>query len=177
LLHGRQKSIESNTSLPLSLSDSGTYSQKYGHDIFLSSDSGDNWSSYTFGYYVYVFGKSSYVDNSVENAANGISGIIAENAFISVNGEGSSKSRSKNTGLKNIDSYKPVSTISYLIKITKYINLFVSTKNGKTTCKVSKGKLTEGIYSIKLDNSNFEKTLYYYKLENEKGVKTRSMFI
>ena len=177
LLHGRQKSIESNTLLPLSLNDTSSSIEKYGHDIFWSTDSGDNWTSYTVGYYVYVFGKSKFGDKSTENIADGKSTVSAETALTSISRESSSKPVCLNSGLDKLCSFKPVSTISYLIKITKYISLRINTKNGKTTYKISKGKLTEGIYNIKLDNSSFEKTLYYYKLENEKGTKTKSIFI
>jgi hypothetical protein len=169
LLPGRQKSIDNNTSLPLLLNDTNSSSERYGYNFFVTTDSGENWGNITFGYSIYMFGMSNLDDNYSNIANDGIKDIPPEKANLSVSGGKSSK--------LEIHKYKPITSISYLIKITRYVNLRISMKNGKKTYDVSKGKLTEGIYSIRFDNPKFEKTLYYYKLENENGITKRSMFL
>ena len=177
LSSGRQKEADNSTLLPHSLSNEGKTVEKYGTDFFITSDSGDDWNSFTLGYSVYLFGLSQYRENIFEDITQSIVKEVSLNNmhdFYASNTKNSEKAVSPD---KNSGSFKPVSTVSYLIKITNYINFHFGVKNGKKTVKVSKSKLTEGLYNIRIDNTGFERSLYYYKLEDDKGTHTGKMFI
>ena len=177
LLSGRQQGTDSSALLPRLLNNGEKNIEKYGKDMFVTTDYGDNWCSITLGYCVYVFGLSNYGENSFENITERNNNSFAINNKQNISSGIVNKLEKAAFQEKNPDTFNPVSTISYLIKITKYINFHISVENGKKIFKVSKSKLTEGLYTIKLDNTGFERSMYYYKLENEKGTQTGKMFI
>jgi len=177
LSSGRQKGTENSTLLPHSLCNEGKTVEKYGTDFFITSDSGDDWNSFTLGYSVYLFGLSQYRENIFEDITQSIDKQISLNDMNNVYASNTQNSEKAVSLDKNPGSFQPVSSISYFIKITNYINFHVGVKNGKKIVKVSKSKLTEGLYNIRVNKTGFERSMYYYKLEDDKGTHTGKMFI
>lgn len=177
LLSGRQKGTENSSLLPQLLNNDGNTIEKYGTDFFVTSDSGDDWNSFTFGYSVYLFGLSQYRENYLEDHTEGLKKQTSSNNISNIYAANIKNSGKAVIQKKNSTAFKPVSTISYLIKITRYINFHIGVKNGKKIVKVSKSKLTEGLYNIRIDKTGIERSVYYYKLENDKGTHTGKLFV
>jgi hypothetical protein len=148
------------------MDDSFSFNQKFDNNFFITTNSGADWKNITFGYSTYVYGTSSYgADMYAESSLEG----QPEASGFSDKGKEETKSNKTKT--------VPVTTVSWILKITKYVNLQIKEINGKRTVKISRGKLTQGVYSISLEGSEFKRSLYYYKLESPLGVTTRKVFL
>lgn len=146
------------------MSDSFSFNQKFDDNFFITTNSGEDWKNITFGYSTYVYGTSSYgIDAYAESSLMGKPGA-----------SGRSDKGKEQTSKTNCGG---VTTVSWILKITKYINLQIKEINGKRTVKISRGKLTQGVYTIRLEGSEFKRSLYYYKLESPLGVTSRKVFL
>ncbi len=148
------------------MDDSFSFNQKFDNNFFITTNSGEDWKNITFGYSTYVYGTSHYTTDAY--AESSLPGQREASGF-SDKGKEQTRSSETNCG--------PVTTVSWLLKITKYVNLQIKEINGKRSVKISRGKLTQGVYSIRLEGSEFTKSLYYYKLESPLGVTTRKVFL
>ncbi len=146
------------------MSDSFSFNQNFDNNFFITTNSGTDWKNITFGFSTYVYGTSSYATNAyAESSLEGQPGASGRSD------KGKEECNKTNCG--------PVTTVSWILKITKYINLQIKEIDGKRTVKISRGKLTQGVYSITLEGSEFKKSLYYYKLESPLGVTSRKVFL
>lgn len=146
------------------MSDSFSFNQNLDNNFFITTNSGSDWKNITFGYSTYVYGTSSYATNAfAESSPEGQPGASGRSD------KGKEECSKTNCG--------GVTTVNWVLKITKYINLQIKEINGKRTVKISRGKLTQGVYSIKLEGSEFKRSLYYYKLESPLGVSERKVFL
>jgi hypothetical protein len=161
-----------------------------GSKVYTKTDSGPDWSKIYIGMSTYVYGVSHFGNNviaknlntaanSFAGELNGIkpgeiasSGIASE--ILNVNTDCSSASNRKiESSTKN---YEPSTTVSFFVMITNYVKVYMHNSMGKKTTKISKGKLTQGLYRIQVDNTNIIKSMYYYKLETDDGTVTKKWF-
>jgi hypothetical protein len=147
------------------MDDSFSFNQKFDNNFFITTNSGEDWKNITFGYTTYVYGTSHYGTD-----------IYAESSQPGQREASGCCDKEKEQIKSNPSKSGPVTTVSWLLKITKYVNLQIKEIDGKRSVKISRGKLTQGVYSIRLEGSEFKKSLYYYKLESPLGVTTRKVF-
>jgi len=172
---GWQQNIDINdVELPLGLNkDSMSMKNGYNSSVFVTTDSGENWSNITIGFTSSFYGSIETDNGSSDNYSNDNNKITNSN----LNDEQIEKSLHE-TGLTNRNSnvFNSVEVISYLVKITKYIKYNIFETDGKRSVKVSKEKLTEGLYNLKYSGSDLIKSYYFYKLETDKGIITKQGF-
>ncbi len=180
---GWQRCVELNDAmLPhvSSLEDqSGVY---YDSRVFVTTDSGENWKTITIGFSSYYYspgssgneldlegtsktntntGSDSQVQTAGENPGGGFSGDeIINNA--------SGDSEPVYTGSAEI--------LNYLVKITNYVKYNITCCGGKKSVRVTREKLTQGLYNLRFNGSNLIRTFNYYKLESEGGTFKREWF-
>lgn len=169
-----QRSMDINDDeLPLSIKDSLTAKNGYNSHVFVTTDSGDNWSNITIGFTSSFYGSTETNSGPSDNYSNDNNNITNGN----LNNEQLEEPLNQ-IGLinKNPNENNSVTVISYLVKITKYVKYNILEADGKRLVKVSKEKLTEGLYNLKYSGSDLVKSFYFYKLETDKGTITRQGF-
>ncbi len=175
-----------------------TFNGNFGNNVYATDYGTDNNKIY-IGVSSYIYGVSrcgknintEYSSRAVKSSIGRLDGIQFNNSPIGGSVEETINSLYKNWsaalvsihGIKNNviknESFlnpEPVTTVKFLVKITRFVKLSVKNKGGKKTYNVSKGKLTQGLYSFKVDNTNISRSIYYYKLETDEGTVTKKWF-
>ncbi len=179
---GWQHCIEcNNAELPRVFNDTALMKNIYENKISVTTDSGENWKNITIGISSYYYGFSLNDKAVNEKTADNTdlttiddSGILSSNEGLSSGN--SVESISENSTINNQEDLGAAKVISYLVKITKYIKYNISSTGGKESVKVSREKLTQGLYNLKFNGSDAVKTFNYYKLETEKGTFKKEWF-
>ena len=177
-----QHYIECNDAeLPRVSEDSLSIEEHNENRVFITTDSGENWKNITIGissyYYGFSFNDKETNEKTADNAdltTNDDSGILS-----SIKGLSSGQSDeflSENSTINNQEDLGAAKVISYLVKITKYIKYNIYSTGGKESVKVSREKLTQGLYNLKFNGSDAVKTFNYYKLETDKGTFKKEWF-
>ncbi len=168
--------------LPLGSKDSLMMKNGYNSNVFVTTDSGENWSNITIGITSSFYGSTINGSESSDNSADYKNNTIYNSSDPISSGSALSKELLEeplnNIGLTNRNSngFNSVEVISYLVKITKYVKYNILNTDGKRSVKVSKEKLTEGLYNLKYSGSDLVKSFYFYRLETDKGTITKQGF-
>lgn len=176
-----------------------TLKGNFGSSVFATDYGTDNSKVYC-GFSSYIYGVTHYglninADNTARAVMNHINSKLDEIKFNNIPISGSID-ESLNSLYKNLNAasvifnknrknleksgeklnLEPVTTVKYIVKITNFVKLSAKNKNGKKTYNISKGRLTQGLCSIKVDNTNISRSIYYYKLETDEGTITKKWF-
>lgn len=176
-----------------------TFKGNFGNSVF-ATDFGSNNGKIYFGISSYIYGVTHYgvninADKTARAVMNNINRKIDEIPFNNVpisssidetlnslyknwNAASLNLGEKRKNSEKNIDklNLEPVTTVKYIVKITNFVKFSARNKNGKKTYNISRGRLTQGLCSIKVDNTNISRSIYYYKLETDEGTITKKWF-
>lgn len=175
-----------------------TFKGNFGNSVFATDFGSDNTKIY-IGLSSYIYGVTHYGINinaegnarAVVNHFNrklddrlssvSIGGSIEEtlNSLCkNWNAAALNLNEKRKNSIKNNEklNLEPVTTVKYIIKVTNFVKFSAKNKNGKKTYNISKGRLTQGLCSIKVDNTNISRSIYYYKLETDEGTVTKKWF-
>lgn len=175
-----------------------TFNGNFGNSVY-ATDNGTNGNKIYFGVSSYIYGithygnsiNAEYSSRAVQNHVNSklesaqfnnspIGGSVEETVnalYMNWSNSLASIQGAKNYELKDkFLNFVPVTTVKFLVKITRFVKLSMHSKNGKKTYNITKGKLTQGLYNIKVDNTNISRSIYYYKLETDEGTVTKKWY-
>ena len=175
-----------------------TFNGNFGNSVY-ATDNGSNGNKIYFGVSSYVYGvtrygngiNTEYSSRAVQNHVNSrLDGVQLNNSPIGGSVEETINALYKNwssalasiRGAKNREvkdnflNFEPVTTVKFLVKITRFVKLSMQNKDGRKTYNITKGKLTQGLYNIKVDNTNITRSIYYYKLETDEGTVTKKWY-
>jgi hypothetical protein len=179
---GWQHCIECNDAkLPHLLNDTTLMKNVYKNKISVTTDSGENWKNITIGISSYYYGFSFNEKEANEITADKTDLTTIDDSGIISSIEGLSSGQpdeflSENSTIDNQKDLSAAKVLSYLVKITKYIKYNICSTGGKESVKVSREKLTQGLYNIKFNGSDAVKTFNYYKLETDRGTFKKEWF-
>ena len=196
IVSGWSFGTDSNTDLPIFAGTSDFFlNGNIGNSVY-ATDYGTNNNKIYIGISSYIYGETKYGKevNPLRAVKSTINGRLEGVKFINNPIDGSVEEtvnalyKNWNSAVKGIHGEKngkkyfkklnlePVSTVKFIIKVTRFVKLSIKSKGGKKTYDISRGKLTQGLYSFQVDKTNISRSIYYYKLETDDGTVTKKWF-